>query len=172
MKSAFQPSLKQLLLAGLVFSSGALAQSVTVKDAWVRATVPAQKATGAFMQLTSPTGTRLVEARSPAAGIVEIHEMAMENNVMKMRAVKGIDLPPNKPVALVPGGYHVMLIDLKAQARTGDSVPITLVFEDKDKKRQTVEVKAEVRALNAQAGGAEKSSAKGMAGHGEGMMKH
>lgn len=155
-----------------MFSSGAFAQSVNVKDAWVRATVPAQKTTGAFMQLSSPAGTRLVEARSPAAAIVEIHEMAMENNVMKMRAVSGVDLPANKPVALSPGGYHIMLIDLKAQARAGESVPITLVFEDKDKKRQTVEVKAEVRALNAQTAPAEKSAPKGMAAHGDGMKKH
>lgn len=124
----------------------AIAQ-VNVKDAWVRATVPAQKATGAFMQLTAPAGARLVEARSPAAAIVEIHEMAMDNNVMKMRAISGLDLPAGRTVDLKPGGYHVMLIDLKGQLKAGDAVPLTLVFEDKDKKRQSVEVKATARPL-------------------------
>ena len=126
--------------------------------AWVRATVPAQKSTGAFMQLTAPAGARLVEARSPAAGVVEIHEMAMVDNVMKMRAISGIDLPAGKTVELKPGGYHVMLIDLKSQVREGQSVPLTLVFEGKDKKRQTLEVKAAARPLNTPAKGGEMKS--------------
>ena len=81
---------RTILAAILLIAMPALAQ-VTVKDAWVRATVPEQKSTGAFMQLTSPTATRLVEARSTAAKVVEIHEMAMDGNVMKMRAVAGVD---------------------------------------------------------------------------------
>ena len=124
---------------------------VTVKDAWVRATVPSQKTTGAFMQLSSPAGTRLVEVRSSVAGMVEIHEMAMVGNVMKMRAVPGIDLPPGKTVELKSGGYHVMLMDLKSPVRAGGSVPLTLIFEGQDKKRQSLEVKAAVRPLNAPA---------------------
>ena len=101
------------------------------------------------MQITSPTDSKLVEARSPAAGIVEIHEMKLENNVMKMRAVTALDLPAGKAVELKPGGYHVMLMDLKGQVKAGDSVPLTLVFEGKDKKRETVEVKAAARSLTA-----------------------
>ena len=125
---------------------------VAVKDPWVRATVPEQKSTGAFMQLVSPNATRLVEARSPVARTVEIHEMAMTDNVMKMRAVTGVDLPAGKAVDLQSGSYHVMLLDLKGQIKAGDSVPITLVFESKDKKRETVEVKAAARALNEMGG--------------------
>ena len=83
--------------------------------------------------------------RSSVAGVVEIHEMAMEGNVMKMRAVPGIELPAGKTVDLKPGGYHVMLMDLKQQLKDGETVPITLVIEGKDKKRETVEVKAPVR---------------------------
>ncbi len=131
----------------LLVATSAMAQ-VAVKDPWVRATVVAQKSTGAFMQLSSPAGTRLVEARSPAAGAVEIHEMSMTDNVMKMRAVSGIDVPAGKTVELKPGGFHVMLVDLKSQIKDGDSVPITLVFEGKDKKRETVEVNAPARPLN------------------------
>ena len=121
---------------------------VTVKDPWVRATVSQQKATGAFMQITSAQDARLVEARSPVAGIVEIHEMTMEKDVMKMRALpNGLDLPAGKTVELKSGGYHVMLMDLKQQMKEGDTVPMTLVVEGKDKKRSTIEVKAPVKPL-------------------------
>ena len=131
----------------LVALSGLAVAQVVVKDPWVRATVPQQKATGAFMQLETRLATRLIEARSPLAGVVEIHEMKMENNVMKMRQVDGLDVPAGKAVELKPGGYHVMLMDLKEQIKEGASVPVTLVFEGADKKRETVEVKATVRSL-------------------------
>jgi len=142
------PALVAALVAALS-TSGAWAQ-VSVKDPWVRATVPQQKASGAFMQLSSVGEARLVEARSSAAGVVEIHEMTLEGNVMKMHAVPGIDLPAGKAVDLKPGGYHVMLMDLKQQLKDGDTVAITLVVEGKDKKRETIDVKARVRALNAE----------------------
>lgn len=131
----------------LVVVSGLAAAQVAVKDPWVRATVPQQKATGAFMQIETRQATRLIEARSPVAGVVEFHEMKMENNVMKMRQVDGLDVPAGKAVELKPGGYHVMLMDLKEQMKEGASVPVTLVFEGADKKRETVEVKATVRSL-------------------------
>jgi periplasmic copper chaperone A len=118
-----------------------------VKDPWVRGTVPQQKATGMFAQLTSSTGGKLVSASSPVANVVEIHEMAMEGDVMKMRAIPGLELPAGKPVELKPGGYHVMLIDLKQALKEGDKVPVTLVIEGKDGKRESVEVSAPVRAL-------------------------
>jgi copper(I)-binding protein len=140
-----------LLITAL--SMPAFAQ-VSVTDPWVRATVAQQKATGAFMSITSAQGGRLVEVKSPVAGIIEIHEMKMENDVMKMRAIDGLDLPAGKPVALGPNGYHVMLIDLKRPMLTGESVPLTLVVEGKDKKRENIEIKAVVRPLtsNAQKG--------------------
>lgn len=126
---------------------------VSIKDPWVRATVTEQKATGAFMQLQSSGDARLVEARSPVAGVVEIHEMAMIDNVMRMRALPtGLDLPAGKSVELKPGSYHVMLIDLKQGLKAGDVVPLSLVVEGKDKKRETLEVKAEVRPLGAAGG--------------------
>ncbi len=120
----------------------------TVKEPWVRGTVPQQKATGMFAQITSAGGGKLVAASSPVAGVVEVHEMAMEGNVMKMRAVAGgLDLPAGKAVDLKPGGYHVMLMDLKKELKAGDTVPVTLVVEGKDGKRETLEVKAPVKAL-------------------------
>ena len=124
---------------------------VTVNEPWVRATVAQQKATGAFMQLNVSGNTRLVAATSPVANVVEIHEMSMDGTVMKMRAVPGIDVTAGKAVDLKPGGYHIMLIDLKDAIKTGDMVPITLVFEGADKKQQTVEIKAPARPLNAKA---------------------
>lgn len=137
-------ALSMLVSAGFIFPAYA---QVTVKDPWVRATVAQQKATGAFMQITSAQDARLVEARSPIAGVVEVHEMTMEKDVMKMRAVKSLDLPAGKSVELKPGGFHVMLMDLKQQMKEGDTVAVFLVVEGKDKKRTTVEVKAPVKPL-------------------------
>ena len=121
---------------------------VTVSDPWVRATVPAQKATGAFMQLTAAQDARLVEIKSPVAAVIEIHEMAMEKDIMMMRALPaGLPLPAGKSVELKPGGYHVMLMELKGQIKEGDSVPLTLIIQGKDGKRITTEIKAPARPL-------------------------
>jgi periplasmic copper chaperone A len=145
--------MKHILLASSCLLISALAQAqITVNDPWVRGTVAQQKATGLFAQITSAKGGRLVSASSPAAGMVEIHEMKMEGDVMRMRALPdGLALPAGKAVELKPGGYHVMLMDLKAPLKAGDTVPVTLVIEGADKKRETVEIKAPVRALAAPA---------------------
>ena len=146
--------IRHILAFALLGTSAAPVIAQThVANAWVRGTVAQQKSTGAFMQIVSPQGGRLVQASSPVACVVEIHEMAMENNVMKMRAIPGLDLPAGKTVELKPGGYHVMLMDLKQPLKKGDTVPITLKFQGKDGKPQEVEVKAEVRDLTASSGG-------------------
>jgi len=134
-------------LAALALALPAFAQ-VTVTDPWVRGTFAGQMATGAFMKLQSAKDAKLIEAASPVAGVVEIHEMAMENNVMRMRAVPSLPLPAGRPVELKPGGYHVMLMDLKQQMKEGEVVPVTLVVETAG-KRETIEVKAPVRAPTA-----------------------
>ena len=134
-------------LAALLVALPAAAQ-VTVTDPWVRGTVQGQMATGAFMKLQSAKDARLVEAASPVAGVVEIHEMTLENNVMRMRAVKAVSLPAGRAVELKPGGYHVMLMDLKQQMKEGEVVPVTLVVETAG-RRETIEVKAPVRAPTA-----------------------
>ena len=141
--------MKKLFITGLLaLTTAAWAQTtVKVEDAWVRGTVATQKATGAFMRLTPSANARLVEARSPVAGVVEIHEMAMENDVMRMRQVPGVDLAAGRTLELKPGGYHVMLMDLKQPLKAGEQVPITLVFEDAAQKRFTQEIKAPVTAL-------------------------
>jgi len=136
-----------LAAAALLVALPAAAQ-VTVTDPWIRGTVQGQMATGAFMKLQSAKDARLVEAASPVAGVVEIHEMTLENNVMRMRAVKAVSLPAGRVVELKPGGYHVMLMDLKQQMKEGEVVPVTLVVETAG-RRETIEVKAPVRAPTA-----------------------
>ncbi len=142
--------MKKLVLATLFALGAAPALAdVSVTDSWVRATVPQQKATGAFMQLKSDVPARLVAASSPLAGVVEIHEMRMEKDVMKMGPVTALELPAGQTVQLAPGGYHVMLMDLKAQVKEGDQVPLTLVVENRDGSRHTVELSVPARPLNA-----------------------
>ena len=143
--------MKKLLIASLLaLTASAWAQTtVKVEDAWVRGTVASQKATGAFMRLTPIVDARLVSATSPVAEVVEIHEMAMENDIMKMRQIPGLALPAGKATELKPGGFHIMLMGLKGQVKGGDTVPLTLTFEGADKKTFTQEVSAPVKALGA-----------------------
>lgn len=127
-----KPAKALLVSILLTWGVSAWAQSaaVDVQGAWARATVQGQKATGAFMKLTAKDNTKLVSAHSPAAGVVEIHEMKMDGNVMKMRAIPSLDLPAGKAVELKPGGYHVMLMDLKEPLKKESTVPLTLVVKD------------------------------------------
>jgi copper(I)-binding protein len=120
---------------------------VTVDGAWVRATAPGQKIAGAYLKITSVTAAFLVGASSPAAKTVELHEMSMDNNVMKMRPVARLELPAGKTVELKPGSYHLMLIDVARPLVAGASVPITLKVEDQHGKRQAVGLKAQVGEL-------------------------
>lgn len=140
----------------------ALAQT-TVNEAWVRGTVAQQRATGAFMQISSVQGARLVSVSSAAAGVVEIHEMSMDGNTMRMRALpQGLALPAGKTVALEPGGHHVMMMDLLAPLKAGETVDLKLLIEALDGQRSTLVVKAVVRAMGAAAD----------AGHGQPGHKH
>lgn len=135
-------------LFGVAVAAPSWAQT-TVKNPWVRGTVAQQKATGLFAQITSAAGGKLVAVSSPLAGVAEIHEMSMVDGVMQMRAVPGVELPAGKTVELKPGGYHVMLLDLKRQVKAGQTVPVTLVVESKDGRRESIKVEATVQALGA-----------------------
>jgi len=137
-----------VLTAGLFASAAALAQ-VTVQDAWVRGTVPGQTSSGAYMTLQSAEGAKVVGVSTPVAGTAEIHEMKMEGNVMRMRAVPALDLPKGQAVQLKPGGYHVMLTDVKQQLVKDTTVPITLKVELADKRVVEQKVEAKVRGLTA-----------------------
>ena len=131
------------LTASLVIASHVAAQTITVSNAWVRATVQGQKATGAFMTVMSKENAKLLSASTPVAGIVEIHEMKMDKDVMKMAALpNGLELPAGKAVDLKPGGYHIMLMDLKLPLNKDVGVPLTLTFQDSNgkKSQQVVQV--------------------------------
>lgn len=137
----------RILIACLALAPLLAIAQVTVNDAWVRGTVAGQSATGAFMQLASAADTTLVAVTSPVARVVEIHSMAHEGGVMKMRAIAVLPVPAGKPVNLAPGGYHVMLMDLVQPLKEGEKVPLTLTFADKSGKKTTQNVTATVRAL-------------------------
>jgi copper(I)-binding protein len=136
-----------LALASLVSVTALAAAQVSVSDPWIRATVPQQKVAGAFMQLKSVKPVKLVEVKSPVAGRVELHQMAMEGQTMRMRAVESIDLPAGQAVNLASGGYHVMLFDLQRQLKEGEQVPLTLTVVDAAGKRETIALTAPVKPL-------------------------
>ncbi|WP_064748009.1 copper chaperone PCu(A)C [Lysobacter antibioticus] len=137
------------LAALLCLSSATAAAQVAVDAPWVRASVAQQHATGAFMHLTARRDTRLIAARSPVAAAVEVHEMAMDGQMMRMRQIAALPLPAGRRIALAPGGYHIMLIGLHRALRAGERVPMTLVFEDAQGKRSETQVQALVRPLGA-----------------------
>ena len=133
MKKRFHSTLfATVTLAAALASGAAMAHddAIKVEGAWARASVQGQKATGAFMRLTAKDGARLVRVESPVAGVSDVHEMKMEGDVMKMRALPGLDLPAGKTVELKPGGYHLMLQHLKASLMKDTAVPLTLTFQD------------------------------------------
>ena len=143
--------MKRLGILALVFmAQGAMAAGVSIENVWIRATVPGQQVAGAYMDITSPANAKLVGARSPAAGSMEIHFMRMNHGVMEMREVKTLPLPKGKTVKLAPGGFHLMLFDLKQPFKAGETVPIKLTIETANKKRENVDVTAQVRDLNGQ----------------------
>jgi len=129
---------RRLIAAALLGMAGTAWSQVAVSDAWVRATVPGQQATGMFANLTAKQDSKLVGGSSPVAGTVEVHEMKMEGDVMKMRAIASLPLP---------AGYHIMLMGLKKPLPDGSTVPIKLVVEDAQKKQSTIDVKVPVKKM-------------------------
>jgi copper(I)-binding protein len=134
-----------LFLLGFALQASAQTQ---VDDAWVRATVAGQQATGAFMTVTASGDSKLLSVQSPVAKTVQIHESTMKNDVMSMQPVEFIALPAGKAVSLDPHSYHVMLIDLVGQVKEGDKVPLTLTVENAKGEKESIKVEAEARALN------------------------
>ncbi len=121
-----------MLAAGLLIAGHVHAQTsgVRAEQPWARATAPQQKVGGAYVTLTSPVDDRLMGASSPVAGRAEVHEMTMDGQVMRMREQKdGIALPAGKPVALAPGGYHIMLMDLQKPLVAGQVIALRLRFQ-------------------------------------------
>jgi copper(I)-binding protein len=149
--------LRRLVLAALVtilalpaFALDYKLGAIEIGHPWSRATPPTAESGGGFLAITN-TGTtpdRLIGVKSPAADKVEIHEMKMDGNIMRMREVeRGIEIPPGATVELKPGGFHVMFMGLKAPFAKEAKVPLTLVFE----KAGSIDVDLMVQAMGAQA---------------------
>jgi copper(I)-binding protein len=133
------------LVIAMVLVAGVQAQTVEVKNAWVRATVQGQKATGAFMQITAPAASTLISVSTPVAGVAEVHEMKMDGDVMRMRPLaKGLELPAGKAVQLQPGGYHLMLMDLKLPLQKDTTIPVTLTLQDSKGVQSSQELRVPV----------------------------
>ena len=138
-----------------LFAAAARAEDVKAGDllitqAWSRATPSGAKVAGAYLTVENKgaAADRLIGGSGDVAGRVEIHEMAMDNGIMKMRPLdKGLDIEPGKTVKFAPGGYHLMLLDLKSQLKQGDKVPVTLQFE----KAGKVTLSLDVQGVGAQA---------------------
>lgn len=150
MKRSFK-QVNLALLTGLSLFAASANAAVVVEEAWVRGTVPGQQATGAFMKLTSDTNGKLVRAKSDVAKSVEIHEMVMDGDVMKMREIPSLDLSKNQLVELKPGGYHIMFIGLHDQVKENDDIALELVVENADGTRENIALKAPVKPLAAKA---------------------
>ena len=139
---------RMAILAFALLAQSAWAADIKVDNSWLRATVPGQQVAGAFMDITSPVNAKLISAESSVAGSMEMHSMSMKNGVMEMREIKVLPLPKGKLVKLAPGGFHLMLFDLKQPMKVGEIVPIKLTIETADKKREVVEVNAQVRDMS------------------------
>ncbi|MDR1661343.1 MAG: copper chaperone PCu(A)C [Azoarcus sp.] len=139
-----------IVFVALLFAAPAIHGEVRIDDPWVRATVAQQKATGAFMKITSTADARLLEIRSALAGTAEIHEMRLDGDRMKMRAISSLALPAGVTVELKPGGFHIMLLELSAQVKESDTVPLSLIIETANGERETIDIDAPARPLRKQ----------------------
>ena len=144
---AFMCAAIGVALSGAAFAQNATLGSIKIENAYTRATAPGQQVAGGFLKIENKgAADQLVSASSPVAGEVQLHEMAMEGNVMKMRQVKDIVVPANGSVELKPGGMHLMFMNIKAPLAAGEIVPVKLKFA----KAGEVEVKVPVNAMGAQ----------------------
>jgi copper(I)-binding protein len=151
---AFQRRIRDMKRMIVVCSIGVMpwsfasAANISVTNAWARATMPGQPVSAAYLEIRSDSDAKLVAAKSPVIPRVEVHEMSMAGGVMKMRQVKAIPLPKGETVKLEPGGYHIMLMNLKKPIAAGEKIPLTLIVEA-DGKRQEVKIEAEAKSREA-----------------------
>lgn len=132
-----------LLTAGFAAADPIKVGDLEIDGLWTRATPPGAVAAGGFMTITNTGSTPdvLIGVASPVAGIGEVHEMKVEDGVMTMRPVEGgIAIPPGGTVDLKPGGYHIMLMDLKAPLVKGEDIDVTLTFEKAGSVETTLHV--------------------------------
>ncbi len=137
------------MLIGLLAGTAHAAELVKVLDPWARATVPGQKVGGVYMEIVARENLRLAGVKTAAAETAEVHQMKIENGMMRMRAMPFLELPAGKSVKLEPGGYHIMLFDLRHSLVTGQKLKLELTLEDAAKRRHRVPVEAMVRDRDA-----------------------
>lgn len=142
-------------LAFLLLAAPAMAHSyqkgeIQIGHIWARATAPGGKVAGVFVPLLNngKTADKLVKVSTPFADNVQIHETKIENGISRMQQLEGLPLPPAKPVAMRPGGKHIMLMGIKQQLKEGDKFPVTLEFEHAG----SIEVEVIVHAHGATSG--------------------
>jgi len=132
------------LFVGLAFADG-----IVVGEAWSRATAPGQKVAGVYFDITSDTDARLIGVETTLTDVAELHLMTMKDGVMRMRAVAAVDLPAGKTVKLQPGGYHVMLFNLRQPLKPGAQIALELLVEYEDGEQTKLPIMADVRNLDA-----------------------
>src|SRR4051812_21221664 len=143
-----------VLLVGLLLATPAHAiDLVKIVDPWARATVPGQKVGGVYMEIVARENLRLTGIKTSAAESAQVHQMKVENGMMRMRAVAFLQLPAGKPVKLEPGGYHIMLYDLRRSLVSEQELSLELTFEDAAKQQHRVPIKVVVRDRDAATGG-------------------
>lgn len=133
------------MMVALMATSSAFAE-VTVSDVWVRTTAPGQQVAGAYLKVISSEDAKITGGASPVSEALELHEMSMQGDVMRMRRLESIELPAGKQVALMPGGLHIMLMGIKSQIKDGDTVPIELIITGKDGKQKAIQLKAQAKS--------------------------
>src|ERR1700760_748038 len=132
-----------LFAAAPVRADDVKAGDLVISQAWTRATPGGAKTGGGFLTIENKGSTpdKLVGVSADVADKVEVHEMAMDGGVMKMRPVEGgLTIEPGKTVKLAPGGLHLMMMGLKSPLKQGDKLPVTLQFEKAGKVAVTLDV--------------------------------
>ena len=118
------------LVVSCLLSACEVNNKVAVIDSWARANAPGQTVGAAYMTFVSAQDSTFVKAETTIASSVEIHSMKMTNGVMKMRMLNELPISAGKPEKLAPGGFHLMLFDLKKQLIAGEKIDVTLTFRD------------------------------------------
>jgi copper(I)-binding protein len=134
------------MVASMLIGCSKQAPEINITDNWVRATAEGQDVGAAYMTITSASDKSLIKVESSVTDSVEIHSMSMENGVMKMRMLEQLDLKANTPNKLAPGGFHLMLFDLKKPLEAGQNVSFTLHFKNQAGKESLVKVSSPILA--------------------------
>jgi len=140
------PLLSAMFIASILISACSKQDSIEIKNQWVRASNDGQDVSAAYMTIVSNEDTSLITIDSDVTDVIEIHSMSMENGVMKMRMLDTLDLIADKPTELSPGGFHLMLFDLKKPLTAGKEAHFTLHFKNKAGQEKTISITSPIKA--------------------------